>query len=921
MRIIWPLIAISAVVHCIGYFDSKELREVTYNAEISKNLFWFAPEFKIGQLNRENFDRNVEHLSKKMPEVDDVNYILITNKFGQDFICNIPQLKVEEEATSEVSQSKNPKFYSSIIAAAFYIDPCVLYEHGWWTYEVCFKIGVTQQHGLAGKADYISNSLGYHTGLFQMPNYTTSTTDRPLYVEEIYEGGTDCELNGGTVKRKTVVRYQCDLRLETHEAEIESVLEPAQCEYLILLRVGSLCSKPEFLSPNQKNLLKIRCHPYLNKALLKSYLRRELAKREKIVSNERRLIETNEKLRSVIRRRIALLRTERLGDKSPERFDIRRSVKMELFAAMYDNYVASYEFSTGFLPKQEAEEAIWTLINNVVFHDQFYHEAYMNLVDENAGNLWYYFKDPYWPKNQFPRDIISVLVRNHFFELSIDSLKDFAIEKDRVAQLRLVSKFNFEDLKDMAIIDTGTVVKQMARNLNVPWRHTMQRIMHDHDDYAREIHMRLSSFDSNRPNFNYLGIRWKFVEEVYNHKLDIISDASNLDNPKLYPFGGKVDLLMDDVVKMINKNIGKLNDRDFQSSFVYKYLKIGEIVKLIDDDPLEIAWVKDRQSSLDTLRQAFYTEIEPIYWMIFMVHSVQGNMKLAFSTEVMIANMGPNFHRMESDVLEFADFFAQTVLLVLEKNMEMINNGYEGPAPTLEQAKKHWIDYRRSQMIPFYSVSKGQEIEERKKMNWSFAFRAEMNAREVLWKKALSDVSKIIARKDSLYRKSAALLREKRSKAGTSSLADPDMLAFHLDPLTDTLVNLEDMFVGKKVLDYVDPNVPIFKKPEESYEALRKAGLIDYREPLKLVILESLVTGEVILEKGVEREEESKQIRMELPFMELQDNYSAEIYTKEELSAFSSPDSSEDVVEPETSPEINEPPTQETKSPTEKKEL
>lgn len=40
----------------------------------------------------------------------------------------------------------------------------------------------------------------------------------------------------------------------------------------------------------------------------------------------------------------------------------------------------------------------------------YFSADYDTVNDENRGHLWYYFHDPSWPRNQFPKDIMATAV-------------------------------------------------------------------------------------------------------------------------------------------------------------------------------------------------------------------------------------------------------------------------------------------------------------------------------------------------------------------------------------------------------------------------------------------------------------------------------------------------------------------------------
>ncbi|VDK50347.1 unnamed protein product [Cylicostephanus goldi] len=186
-----------------GWYDIEEVRNTLYEPDISSVLAGINPTFNLSSLSVDNKESVLEQIYEEMPTKDDKSYIFIKSKTGQIFACKLPVPKPKEKP-QEISY--NPKYLAELVSASFYVKNCITKDLGWWKYKLCRGIDVKQFHGAKNEAAQITNSLGIFLGKYAMPQYQTSTTDRLMYLEEQYEGGTLCDLPDKKSARKTAVR-------------------------------------------------------------------------------------------------------------------------------------------------------------------------------------------------------------------------------------------------------------------------------------------------------------------------------------------------------------------------------------------------------------------------------------------------------------------------------------------------------------------------------------------------------------------------------------------------------------------------------------------------------------------------------------------------------------------------------------------
>ncbi|CAB3403329.1 unnamed protein product [Caenorhabditis bovis] len=418
LAIILLVLAVGGVRASAGMFDIAQLREISYDADISDNILWFAPTFDIAKLTPENIDEIEQELLQKLPKENDEKYTFLTSNVGQKFACSIPEFSPNKTDVVPPT-SRNPAYYADIISASFYVTKCIqLKTNGWWRYTLCRGNYIEQTHGNKGDPDFANYLLGMFDGNFSMPDYQMSTADRLLYVEESYSSGTLCDLENHRESRSSRVKYECDVNLGSQEAYIVSVDEIRPCRYEIRVKVGSLCTLSEFLAPNQLNHDKIMCYPYIGGQNIKKMLEKHLRIADMKAFKARRFAQAKQEVAMATYRTIGIT-TTRLA---------HLLEKSQIAQAEMDYKARLYEFLLAKITLLESsedavasrEKGLWALVDiNVI---PTVHTIYDSPLDMDRGNLWFYFHDRAWPKKVFPRYVKHVAIENAYFKHAMEAL-------------------------------------------------------------------------------------------------------------------------------------------------------------------------------------------------------------------------------------------------------------------------------------------------------------------------------------------------------------------------------------------------------------------------------------------------------------------------------------------------------------------
>eukprot|EP00842_Homolaphlyctis_polyrhiza_P006435 jgi/Hompol1/6793/HPOL_005092-RA len=128
---------------------------------------------------------------------------------------------------------------------------------GYWTYELCqgrhvrqfhlpaekdnrpLKPGAAPTTYLLGRASPPASASDHSDATIKQD---TSELGAAAYLEEIWRGGTDCDVTG--LPRETTVQYFCSATLDSH---IASLRETSSCKYLVVVMTPLLCKDPAFV--------------------------------------------------------------------------------------------------------------------------------------------------------------------------------------------------------------------------------------------------------------------------------------------------------------------------------------------------------------------------------------------------------------------------------------------------------------------------------------------------------------------------------------------------------------------------------------------------------------------------------------------------------------------------------------------------
>ncbi|KAJ1363229.1 hypothetical protein KIN20_023048 [Parelaphostrongylus tenuis] len=406
--------------YCIsGIYDVEEVRSRLYEPDISDILSGIDPSFNLSTVSSENKRSILEKIISDIPSDDDEGYVFVKNKAGQPFACKLPVLETIEKSQPT---SYNPKYLAELVTASFYIKNCISKDNGWWKYKLCRGVDVKQWHGAKNEAQQVSNSLGIFLGKYSIAPYESSTQDRLMYLEEHYEGGTLCDLHDKKSARKTAVRYECDPQLSTSEAYIDNVEEVVSCEYVITVKVGSLCSLSAFMPPNLSK--PIVCQPFVSKVTVENFLEDLIRKKAMKIDAAKRASEALEYMYRIQRRRASMRRTELLKDPSSQKSALRAHLDKEYQAAVKNFVGLAVESRLGHDAHQNALDSVQMLSREIDDIDKvFYSFDYDSERDQDAGNLWYFFHDNLWNKSHFPKSLNYVDIMNSYFTSASTMLK------------------------------------------------------------------------------------------------------------------------------------------------------------------------------------------------------------------------------------------------------------------------------------------------------------------------------------------------------------------------------------------------------------------------------------------------------------------------------------------------------------------
>nr|CRZ25706.1 Bm1492, isoform b [Brugia malayi] len=399
---------------CYAIYNANELQNVAYDLEIAEIPFGL-----------ENLELDGGTLMEKMPKntllgifnVDEASSAVVASEFGQKFICSLP--KIPSTKTSNRSKSNlTMNLISDVIAASFYVQNCIRKNTGWWTYELCYNEYVQQFRLEGSKIVGKTISLGHYKNNSNI-NLSKHESEKLPYFEQIYDDGTVCDVTEKS--RLTRVWYMCDEALSTSEAYIADVDEPSSCEYIIRVKTGSLCKLDLFLSQSKpRDPLSIICRPLLEQKAVEQYL-------EKVTKEKRQKEEAKKESGLLIARADSIQRQryarKRLTKRTPKSIREMEETEKEL-KMLYEDIMRSITKLNVDLTKVKADL-------HFIYDDLHEMETrYITEADEDRGNIYWYFKDPYWDRKFFPVTFAHSRGRNNYYLIMSSFLKKIDEEYD-----------------------------------------------------------------------------------------------------------------------------------------------------------------------------------------------------------------------------------------------------------------------------------------------------------------------------------------------------------------------------------------------------------------------------------------------------------------------------------------------------------
>ncbi|VDM59161.1 unnamed protein product [Angiostrongylus costaricensis] len=217
-------------VHCIsGIYDVEEVRQVDVYL---KSIYLFYKYLPYLYFRSRLYEPDISNILSGIDPSFNLSTISSrNNKTGQSFACKLPVAEITEKSQPT---SYNPKYLAELVTASFYIKNCISKDNGWWKYKLCRGVDVKQWHG----ASMFISGKTKHNKLVILLESFLGTEYAEAFITFSFQ-------------------YECDPQLSTSEAYIDHVEEVVSCEYVITVKVGSLCSLTAFMPPN---LIAFRCY-------------------------------------------------------------------------------------------------------------------------------------------------------------------------------------------------------------------------------------------------------------------------------------------------------------------------------------------------------------------------------------------------------------------------------------------------------------------------------------------------------------------------------------------------------------------------------------------------------------------------------------------------------------------------------------
>jgi len=194
--------------------------------------------------------------------IEDANTVMMTDKNGQRFACQLPVLHEERGGEDEsfepispdgattTADKNRPKSPGELLDSLG--NACFYRVEGWWTYELCYNQHVRQFHQerdtlmsefFLGRFDKEA-TLKHHQTLgkdFEEEAVGDAGVPKRFH-SQIYTNGTHCDLT--QEKRSTEVQFSCST--ESSNNIVVSIKEPTTCHYTMVFYTPILCGHQHF---------------------------------------------------------------------------------------------------------------------------------------------------------------------------------------------------------------------------------------------------------------------------------------------------------------------------------------------------------------------------------------------------------------------------------------------------------------------------------------------------------------------------------------------------------------------------------------------------------------------------------------------------------------------------------------------------
>ncbi|VDM40966.1 unnamed protein product [Toxocara canis] len=381
---------------CLAVINLKELRDVIYDISLENVPAGF-----------EDFTLGAEVTSVDDASVPDMkvhaNALLMASALGQRFICWLPSVNYERSVGDYSTTDLNVDMVAEVVSAAFYIHNCIRKNLGWWTYEFCYNKHIEQLHVEGSENIGAQISLGNFVSNSPLPEFVAKA-DRQLYFEQRYADGTECDITHKP--RSSLVRFVCDELLATSEAYIDSVDEHSSCEYVIIVKTGSLCKLDAFLPLDRpRKAVNLVCKPALDQPAAIRYVQALITQRQSNMEKAKLIEQLVAHADSIQRQRFARKRTTLNTPRSK-----RHAAQVE--KKLKDKFENLMKLAS----RVNAEIEGLSYADVQVFDDIHEMEgSYASDEDEDRGNLYWFFMDAYWDRTFFPMNIAYVRAKNTYY--------------------------------------------------------------------------------------------------------------------------------------------------------------------------------------------------------------------------------------------------------------------------------------------------------------------------------------------------------------------------------------------------------------------------------------------------------------------------------------------------------------------------